>query len=70
MGSLEVVTVRTGALLDDETWYQISTMLQELGPVASGLASQAYEDSVEAKLIAQSSTLRVSERIRQLASMR
>lgn len=58
------------SLLDDEAWYQISTLLQELGTAASGLTTQAYEDCVEAKLIAQSSTPRVSERIRQLASMR
>lgn len=58
------------SLLDDQRWFQISALLQELGTVASGLAAKAYKDCVEAKLLAQSSTPRVAERIRQLASMR
>jgi len=57
------------SLLDDQAWFQISTLLQEFGTVSSGLAAKAYKDCVEAKLLAQSSTPRVAERIRQLASM-
>jgi hypothetical protein len=55
-------------ILDERTWYQISALLQELGIVASGLAAPAYEESVEARLLAESSTSRVAELMRQLAS--
>lgn len=57
-------------ILDDRMWYQISALLQEVGIVASGLASPAFTDSIEARLLAESSTPRVAERIRELASVR
>lgn len=58
------------AVLDDRMWYQISGLLQELGIVASGLASPAFKDIIEARILAESSTPGVAERLRQLASIR
>lgn len=55
-------------ILDDQTWYQISALLQELAIVASGLAAPPYKSSVEARILAESSTPRVAERMKQLAS--
>jgi hypothetical protein len=55
-------------ILDDRTWHRISALLQDLGIVASGLATPADEDSVQASILAESSTPRVAERMKQLAS--
>jgi hypothetical protein len=58
------------SVLGEQPWFQISALLQELATLASGLAAQAYRELVEARLLAESSTPRVSERVKQLALRR
>lgn len=55
---------------DERMWCQIDALIQEVAIVASGLASPAFTKSTEARLLAESSTPDVAERIRQLASGR
>lgn len=66
-GFARCATAAERRVLDDQAWYRISELLQEWTLATSGYAGSAFKDSAEARMLAESSTPRVTERMKALA---